>query len=261
MNRILFFKLFFILSIWIQAQTALISGKIIVDDAKEIINLDGFIIENLTSNARTKANENGLFSINVKANDELIFKQMGLIERQLKISENMIKKGFIEVHVNVEVIELAETNISKLDFSKINNLGKEKTFSDKMNDEMGINSKEFKKELTKLHEYSNIKRKPNPYAGNLLELAKIFKTSNGKGLLDKKKLSAFEKVYHLKSMICETYFIKELNILRDKIIDFIGLNVSNYKFDKLMRSKKIYKIKSILKEQAPIYLKKINDNE
>ena len=114
MNRTLFFKLFFILSISLQAQTTIISGKIVVDSADEIINLDGFVIENLTSNARTKANENGLFSINVRANDELIFKQIGLIERQHKISENMIKKGFIMVHVNVEVIELAETKVKPI---------------------------------------------------------------------------------------------------------------------------------------------------
>ena len=67
MNRTLLYNLFFLFSITIHAQSTLISGKIIVDDADEIINLDGFLIENTTTNARTKADENGLFSIKESA--------------------------------------------------------------------------------------------------------------------------------------------------------------------------------------------------
>ena len=138
MIKPLFFSLFFLFSLIIQAQTTLISGKIIVDDADEVINLNGFVIENSTTNARTKADENGLFSIKVNEGDELIFKQIGIIERQLKISKNMINRSFIEVHVNIEVIELAETNIANLNKDMLNNLGKEKSLQEKLNDKMDI---------------------------------------------------------------------------------------------------------------------------
>ena len=64
MSRILFFLLI-ISSSYLQAQSTLITGKIIVDDAEEVIDLEGTSIENLTTKAKTKANNVGLFSINV----------------------------------------------------------------------------------------------------------------------------------------------------------------------------------------------------
>ena len=147
MIKTLFFSLFFVSFISIHAQSTLISGKIIVDDADEVINLNGFVIENSTTNTRTKANENGLFSIKVNEGDELIFKQIGIINRQLKISKNMLNRGFIEVHVNVEVIELAETNISKLNKDMLNNLGKNKIVSTLIIEATGINDEAFKKAI------------------------------------------------------------------------------------------------------------------
>jgi hypothetical protein len=220
MNRILLIKMFLLIGISLQAQTKMISGKIIVDDAHEVINLEGFSILNTSSGAYTKANNNGLFSINVKENDKLIFRQNGIAERSIIVSESLLKKGFIEVHLNVEVIELKETNIAKLDFNKLNNLGKNKSINEKLKDEMGINSSEFKKKVIQQHEFANFHRKANPYAGNILELVKLFKTPNGKGIFDRKRVSAFEQVNDLKSIIGETYFIRELNIPREQIIDF-----------------------------------------
>jgi hypothetical protein len=83
MSRILFFLLI-ISSSYLQAQSTLITGKIIVDDAEEVIDLEGTSIENLTTKAKTKANNVGLFSINVNLNDELLIKHTGIEERRLK---------------------------------------------------------------------------------------------------------------------------------------------------------------------------------
>ena len=260
MTKILFFSLFFLFSL-IQAQTTLISGKIIVDDADEIINLDGFLVENTITNARTKADENGLFSIKVNEGDELIFKQIGIINRQLKISKNIINRGFIEVHVNIEVIELEETNISKLNKGMLNNLGKNKSVSTLIIEGTGINDEAFKKAVVDKYNWADFHRKANPYAGNLLEIVKFFKKGNGKGILDKKRISTYEKINNLKSVIGETFFIKYLNISRDKIIDFIGNCYYTNNFEKLIRKRNFEGIKQILKEQAPIYLSKIKENE
>lgn len=54
MKRTLLLSFFYIFCISVNAQSTLISGKIMVDNADEIVNLDDFVIENLTSNARTK---------------------------------------------------------------------------------------------------------------------------------------------------------------------------------------------------------------
>lgn len=88
----------------------MISGKIIIDDTDKKVNLENFVIENMTTNAYTKTNKNGLFSIKVNANDELFFNINGFDKRILKTSDAIIKKGFIEVHLNMEVIELTESS-------------------------------------------------------------------------------------------------------------------------------------------------------
>ena len=257
MSKILFF-LFIISSSYLQAQSTLITGKIIVDDADEVIDLEGTLIENLTTKAKTKANNVGLFSINVNLNDELLIKHTGIEERRLKVSESMIAKGFVTIHVNIEVIELKEANISKLDKNSLKNLGKNKSASKEIVDATGVNDKEFQKTVVERHNWAAFHRKDNPYAGNLLEIVKLFKTPNGKGILDKRRISTYEKIIDLKSVIGETFFIKELKLSRSQIMDFIGTCYYSNNFDKLIRKKNFNRIKQILKEQAPNYLSIIN---
>ena len=260
MTKILYFILF-ISTFSVHAQRTLISGKIIVDDADEVINLNGFLIENLATNSRVKANTEGLFSLNVSEGDVLFFKQNGITERHLKISKSMINKGFIEVHVNVEVIELDETKVSKLNKDLLKDVGKKKTISKEVLDTTGINDEAFKKAVVDKHNWAAFHRKANPYAGNLLEAVKLFKTSNEKGTMLKKRVSAYEQVQNLKSIIGETFFIIDLNISRENIVDFIGSCYEANNIDKLMRKKNFSKIKLILKEQAPMYLNKIKEKE
>ncbi|HAD79514.1 MAG TPA: hypothetical protein DCF99_09050, partial [Flavobacteriaceae bacterium] len=175
MSKILFF-LFIISSTYLQAQSTLITGKIIVDDAEEVIDLEGTSIENLTTKAKTKTNNVGLFSINVNLNDELIIKHTGIEERRLKVSETMITKGFVTIHVNIEVIELKEANISKLDKNSLKNLGKEKSFQEKLNDEAGFTSLEFKAELNLKHDEERVNRTIKQVGGvNLKGVFDLFK--------------------------------------------------------------------------------------
>ena len=56
MKRTLLLSFFYIFCISAYAQSTLITGKIIVDDADEVIDLEGTLIENLTTKAKTKAN-------------------------------------------------------------------------------------------------------------------------------------------------------------------------------------------------------------
>ena len=261
MNRTLFFKLFFILSISLQAQTTIISGKIVVDSADEIINLDGFVIENLTSNARTKANENGLFSINVRANDELIFKQIGLIERQLKISETMIKKGFIMVHVNVEVIELAETKVKPIKKYWKDNVSKEETQSEKINKSLGIN-KEFKFDMVKsFYAAQYLKGLGASFRyENVLALMDMF-TSHAKAHKDlraKIPKTKYENIEFLKEFFTEYYFTNDLKIPKGNVLEFINYCYSNSNMEKFLKSNQFDEIVMIFEEKAPVYLIKIN---
>ena len=262
MSKFLLF-LFFITSINIQAQSTLITGKIIVDDADEVIDLEGTSIENLTTKARTKANNVGLFSINVNLNDELKIKQLGIQERIIKVSETMIAKGFVTIHVNVEVIELAETNIQKLNKDALKNLGKEKSFQEKLNDEMGVVSPEFKAELNLKHDEERVNRTIKQVGGvNLLGIMNLFKSPKKRVKNPVPiKVVKEDQILALRKFFTTYYFVNDLKIPEGKINDFLDYCYSNFDFPKLLRDNNFDEILFVIDEQAPIYLAKMKENE
>ncbi|MGV1002073.1 hypothetical protein ACTS9U_11765 [Empedobacter falsenii] len=262
MSKILFF-LFIISSTYLQAQSTLITGKIIVDDAEEVIDLEGTSIENLTTKAKTKTNNVGLFSINVNLNDELIIKHTGIEERRLKVSETMITKGFVTIHVNIEVIELKEANISKLDKNSLKNLGKEKSFQEKLNDEAGFTSLEFKAELNLKHDEERVNRTIKQVGGvNLKGVFDLFKNPKKRmknpgpiKVVKEDQLSALHKFF------TTYYFVNDLKIPEGKINEFLDYCYSNFDFPKLLRDNNFDEILFIIEEQASIYLAKMKKNE
>ena len=262
MKRTLLFSFFYIFCISANAQSTLISGKIMVDNADEIVNLDDFVIENLTSNARTKSNEKGLFSIRVQPNDVLLFKQIGIEERQLKISESMIRKGFIDVHLNVEVIELSETKIKPLKKNWKENISKEETQSEKINKSLGINE-EFKNDMVKAYfasEYLRKLRVPIRYENvmGLIEQYSDKEVQTYKHFLKKKNLDKYDKIIQLKDYFTEYYFAHDLKIPKGNILDFIHYCFVEFKLEPLFKANNYDKITLIFEEQAPNYLSIIN---
>ncbi|WP_282629592.1 hypothetical protein [Empedobacter sedimenti] len=261
MNRILLYNLSLLFCISLQAQSTLISGKIIVDDADEIINLDGFSIENSTTNAKTFANAKGLFSIKVNEGDELLFNQLGIVQRRIKVSQSMINKGFIEVHVNIEVIELAETKIKPLKKFWKDNISKEETESEKFNKSIGIN-KEFKLDVVKAFYAANyLKGLGGAYRyENVLALMDMF-TKDAKSHKDlrafvpKKK---YENIEFLISYFTDYYFTNDLKIPKGNIFEFLNYCYVETKIEELLKANQFDQIVLILEEQAPIYLSKIN---
>lgn len=262
MSKILFF-LFIISSTYLQAQSTLITGKIIVDDAEEVIDLEGTSIENLTTKAKTKTNNVGLFSINVNLNDELIIKHTGIEERRLKVSETMITKGFVTIHVNIEVIELKEANISKLDKNSLKNLGKEKSFQEKLNDEAGFTSLEFKAELNLKHDEERVNRTIKQVGGvNLKGVFDLFKNPKKRmknpgpiKVVKEDQLSALHKFF------TTYYFVNDLKIPEGKINEFLDYCYSNFDFPKLLSDNNFDEILFVIEEQAPIYLENMKNNE
>lgn len=262
MKRALLFNLFFILCVILQAQSTLISGKIIVDNADEVINYEAFLIENLITNARTKPNEKGLFSIGVNANDILVFKQIGFEERQLKISESIIKKGFIQVHLNIEVIELAETKVKPLRKHWKDNVSKEETESEKINKSLGI-SQEFKDDMVKAHFAAQYLRKLGVSVRyeNVIGLIDQFsdkEVQTYKHFLKTKNQDKYEQIMQLKDYFTEYYFETDLKIQKGNILDFIHYCYVEYKLESLLKSNNYDQILLVLEEQAPKYLSIIN---
>jgi hypothetical protein len=114
MNKTLLAFIFFYFSIWSYAQPIMITGKVEIDNVDEPLNLNTIVIENITSLAKTKANDLGVFSIKVKEGDILQFSSGYTTPRNIKITSSLLSKGYLNVHLDLEVIELAEANLNPL---------------------------------------------------------------------------------------------------------------------------------------------------
>lgn len=263
MMRTLLFNLFFILCSLLYAQSTLIKGKIMVDDADEVMDLSGATVENLMTKAKAKANSEGLFSINVNLNDELYIKHLGIQDRSLKVTEAMMTKGFVSIHMNVEVIELAETNIQKLNKDAFRKMGKEKSFQEKLGDEMGINSLDFKAELNLKHDEEIVNRTIKQVGGvNLKGLFDLFKNPK-KRMKNPVPLNVVkeDQLLVLRRFYTTYYFVNDLKIPEGKINEFLDYCYSNFDFPTLLRDNNFDEILFVIEEQAPIYLAKISKNE
>ena len=110
-----------------QAQSKLISGKVIVDNTDSSTELNTISVVNNSSGAKTKTNLQGFFSIKVDLNENLEFNGFGLEKRELKIIQQIIDKGYLEIHMNEEIINLNEVNLLTLDKNLKNNIKIKKT--------------------------------------------------------------------------------------------------------------------------------------
>ncbi|MEG1198404.1 MAG: hypothetical protein RSD53_03365, partial [Algoriella sp.] len=106
MNKFLLTLLLSCVSFVVFAQNVLITGKVVVDDGiagQDAIN--NILVQNQTTNAETLTSPKGIFSIKVSVGDELIFTHDFYKERSIRIIQDILTKGMLTVHLNIETIE------------------------------------------------------------------------------------------------------------------------------------------------------------
>ena len=89
-------------------------GKIVVDGVDDWTELYGIRVVNKQTNEEVLTNEEGRFQLSVNLHDDLIITSGFTDKRKIKISEAILTKGILEVHLDLEVIQLAETTVNTL---------------------------------------------------------------------------------------------------------------------------------------------------
>lgn len=254
MNKIIYAIAFSLISFFSFGQASLITGKVVIDDAVAGQDaLEGIYVENQTTHGRAVTNAEGMFSIKASVDDELSFKNEFYEERSVKVSQEMLKKGYIIVHLNIEVVELAETTVNTLDKDWKNNVKGGKTKETALYEGLGLDPN---------MQYQKV----NPNASSVL---------NGNGVLDPsqwismisgqkkkaKKLDKYfkrvEKIKEVEDYFTTNYFVESLNIPEHKVNDFVTYCYSNFEIEKLVKQNKYERIEEVFKEQASNYLKMI----
>lgn len=256
MNKILYTIFFSLISVFTLAQTNLITGKVVIDDG--IVGqdtVDHILVTNETTNAKAFTNTAGMFSIKATVGDELVFTHDFYIERKIKITSDILAKGMLTIHLNIEIIELAEARINTLDKNFKNNIKLKYDQVDELykNLNLGIDP--------------NLRfRKIDPNAtsmiGNvgLLNPAAWIATISGQRKREKKQQEYFNKENRIKDLenyFTKNYFIETLNIPENKVSDYVTYCYVNFGLEKLVKENNYDKITEILEDQASKYLEMI----
>ncbi|WBL21777.1 hypothetical protein [Zunongwangia sp. HRR-M8] len=102
--------LFISASIFAQDNRVQITGGINVPETDEP---DGITIFNESTSKGTISNKIGQFKINAGLNDRLVFSSLQFEQFSVKVTEEMLESGMLNVAVNVAVNELPEVNVVK----------------------------------------------------------------------------------------------------------------------------------------------------
>ncbi len=238
------------------AQTTLITGKVVIDDG--VVGqdaVDHILIMNEMTNARVLTNENGMFSIKASVGDELVIAHDFYIERKIKITSDILAKGMLTIHLNIETIELAEARINTLDKNFKNNIKLEHGKVDELYDNLNLG---FDPNLRFRKINPNMTSTINN--NGLLDPSNWIATISGQKKKDKKQNEYFKKVdkiIDLENYFTINYFIETLNIPENKVTDYVRYCYANFELEKLVKENKYDKITEILEEQAPKYLEMI----
>ncbi len=256
MNKILYVIIFGLISTFSFAQTTLITGKVVIDDG--VVGqdaVDHILIMNEMTNARVLTNENGMFSIKASVGDELVITHDFYIERKIKITSDILVKGMLTIHLNIETIELAEARINTLDKNFKNNIKLEHGKVDELYDNLNLG---FDPNLRFRKINPNMTATINN--NGLLDPSLWIASISGQKKKDKKQNEYFKKVDKIKDLenyFTSNYFIESLNIPENKVTDYVRYCYANFELEKLVKENKYDKITEILEEQAPKYLEMI----
>ena len=253
MNKLLFSFILIFSSFYSYAQQVMISGKVEIDNVDESMDLSTIVVENLNSYARIRVNDSGLFSIKVKDGEILKFTSAFTTERNIKITSSILSKGFINVHLDLEVIELAEANLNPLKKNLKENISKEDSEQTKFYKSLGLDPN---------LQYIEV----NPYMTSALNssgVAYLIAKVSGRYEKDKKINEFFKKekrIDKIEDFFTEEYFIKNLQIPAHKINEFIQYCYAQKSFNlkQLIDGNRMEEIEEILINQAKVYLELLN---
>ena len=177
------------------------------------------------------------------------------IERKIKITSDILAKGMLTIHLNIETIELAEARINTLDRNFKNNIKLEHGKVDELYDNLNLG---FDPNLRFRKINPNMTSTINN--NGLLDPSLWIASISGQMKKDKKQNEYFKKVDKIKDLenyFTSNYFIETLNIPENKVTDYVRYCYANFELEKLVKENKYDKITEILKEQAPKYLELI----
>ncbi len=208
---------FFTLSLIGFAQVKLITGGVIVDQSDDEASNYGVRVENLRSYAKTVTNYDGYFSIPANVGDTIQFSSSYLVPRKIIISDNIYKKGVLQVHLDIETIQLAETVIGQgLNKDFKSNISYKRDLKGEIYNQIGLDQR--LRDLQPTKDYSKFK------VTDVLSPVRIIGHLNGY-YKKQRNIQEFQRKQNILNEIInyfpDEYFIDHLKIPAYKVHEFL----------------------------------------
>ena len=240
------------------AQSVNLVGNIIIDNVDEPMDLSQVIIVNKQTEEVAKSNEAGNFQIRVNLNDELIFRSGFTIPRSIKINEVIINKGFLNMHLDLEIVQLSEAVIDPLKPNLKDNFSKGDTSGSTFYKSLGLDPNlqyvEVNPNATSTINHNGWTNDP------ALWIASI----TGQRKRDVKKDKFFKKankIDDIKEYFTSDYFTDELKIPDYKIIEFLNYCSSSSNIVNLFSNSRLEEVQMHLENCASKYVDLLKSNQ
>lgn len=262
-RHILILVVFFSFLGVVLAQDKMITIQIIIDDEQEE-HPGSVYITNSRTNKTVITNTDGISSLEVKSGDEILFVSNFYEFRRLFITEALLHKDIVNVHLNTKAILLDEAKLSN--FKLTGNLGadaKNAGFVDSTSlvyANLGIKEKDVPK--------------PNP-AGRRIEkfriidvatlnITKIIGELNGFNERQRKthayedKLKILNKI---KDVWQEDFYVNDLRIPKEKIDEFVFFTYESTDIYTKIKQNDLLTAEKLMNEQSKIYVERLNKSD
>ena len=236
-----------------RAQQKNLSGKVVIDE-EENLDLSSIDVLNLTSNYKTTTNRDGDFLLPIKIGDTIQFSSMGLLPRKIVMNPDLYMRGFVQVHMNVEVIELQTALVNPLKLDRYEDQS-DMTY---LYNQLGIYQKSYKEVAPRVVKNKSDLHKFTP--AKILAPVELIGHINGH-YRKKRNLDFYENQNYFATKIMDylptDYFTDELTIPEERIKDFIFFTIHNTDIEHKVNPEKYFEIGLFLEETAPKYLREL----
>lgn len=261
-RHILILVVFFSFLGIVLAQDKIITIQVTIDDEQE--EYPGSVyITNSRTNYTSTTDTNGIANLEVKSGDELIFISEFYEFRRLFITENLLSKSIIDIHLNTKAILLDEAKIS--DFKLTGNLAtdaKNAKFVDSaalVYANLGIKEKDVPK--------------PNPAGRRVskfkvidvatLNVTKIIGELNGYNERQRKTHAYEDKqkiLNKIRDIWQDDFYVNDLKIPKEKINEFVFFTYESTDIYTKIKQKDLLTAEKLMNEQSKIYVERLNQS-
>lgn len=236
-------------------QEKVIEGMVIID--MEEMSPEGVYVTNKRTNKTTVTDALGGFSIRAVEGDQLLIRSSFYESRIFNLTENVMRKEFITIHLSLQVVALDEAVITQqltgyLDKDVKYNPSKDRVA--KLYRELGINP-----DVDKLRDSADFSF-GRDVTFTTLNVEKMLEVFTG-DLRRRQNLYEFEgreyKIKKIQDYFGEDYFVNDLNIPKEKIREFVFFSYESTRIPLLFDSGNYLGIMQELNQSSKIYLNRL----